>query len=172
MPATYADFYREPSKPHQCMHESEQDGTRCRATAMHNELMCFHHRSDDIPTVIQNAPFLLENLDTRAAIQRALGELAARLACNQMDFQRARLLLTTIQSAMRNLPPHPRTAAAAPNPAHSTETAPTHNAVISTKGDALVAAGEETPHLSSPPAPNPPNPAPANPKSSPLNTRP
>jgi hypothetical protein len=108
MSDTYSDFRREPAKPHQCVHVSEQDGTRCRATAMHNQIMCFHHRTDDIPTVIENDPFLLEHLDTREAIQRALGQVAARLACNHMDFERAKLLLQTINYAMRNLPPHPR----------------------------------------------------------------
>jgi hypothetical protein len=108
MSDTYDDFRREPAKPHQCVHVSEQDGTRCRATAMHNQIMCFHHRADDIPTVIENDPFLLEHLDTREAIQRALGQVAARLACNHMDFERAKLLLQTINYAMRNLPPHPR----------------------------------------------------------------
>src|ERR1700756_4292770 len=34
MPATYKDFHRQPSKPHQCMHTSEKDGTRCRAASM------------------------------------------------------------------------------------------------------------------------------------------
>ena len=108
MSDTYDDFRREPAKPHQCVHVSEQDGARCRATAMHNQIMCFHHRTDDIPTVIENDPFLLEHLDTREAIQRALGQVAARLACNHMDFERAKLLLQTINYAMRNLPPHPR----------------------------------------------------------------
>jgi len=108
MSDAYTDARREPAKPHQCAHWSEEDGTRCRATAMHNQIMCFHHRVDDIPTVIENDPFLLENLDTREAIQRALGQVAARLACNHMDFERAKLLLQTINSAMRNLPPHPR----------------------------------------------------------------
>jgi hypothetical protein len=84
---------------------------------MHNQIMCYHHRVDDIPTVIENDPFLLENLDTREAIQRALGQVAARLACNHMDFERAKLLLQTINFAMRNLPPHPRpTSQPAPHP--------------------------------------------------------
>ena len=120
MPNTYAEMYREPSKPHQCVHSSEEDGTRCRAIAMHNEMMCYHHRPDIILPVLENDPFLLENLDTREAIQHALGQIAARLACNHMDFERARLLLQTINAAMRNLPPHLR-----PRTALSTESAPT-----------------------------------------------
>ena len=75
MPADYKDFLREPSKPHQCMHHYEKDGTRCRAMAMHNEYMCYAHRSDEIATVIQNDMFLIENLDTHAAIQKAYGRV-------------------------------------------------------------------------------------------------
>ena len=57
MADSFADFSREPSKPHQCTHRDEDDGHRCRATAMHNEYVCFHHRRDAIPTVIENAPY-------------------------------------------------------------------------------------------------------------------
>jgi hypothetical protein len=119
MSDTYANFYREPSKPHQCMHHSEEDGVRCRATAMHNEMMCYHHRPDVILPIIENEPFLLENLDTRDDIQRALGQVGRQLACNRMDFQRAKLLIQVITAAMRNLPPHPRiTDSANPNGLH------------------------------------------------------
>ena len=40
MADSYENFRREPSKPHQCMHHYEKDGTRCHAMAMHNEYMC------------------------------------------------------------------------------------------------------------------------------------
>src|ERR1039457_4591578 len=103
MPATYKDFHREPSKPHQCMHTSEKDGTRCRAASMHNEYMCYHHRSDDIPPVIENDPFLIETLDNHASIRKALTDVAARLACNHIDLKRAGLLLQAIQIASTNL---------------------------------------------------------------------
>jgi len=135
MPDTYADFRREPSKPHQCMHYSDEDGTRCRSIAMHGEHMCYHHQSDTILPVIENEPFLLETLDTRDDIQRALGQVARQLACNRMDFERARLLVHILTAAMRNLPPHPRPRAAAPQP---TQTIPTEG---STKAGA--------PHLAS-----------------------
>ena len=111
MAATYHDFTREPSKPHQCMHFSEKGGTRCHSFAMQNEYMCYQHRSDSIPTVIENDPFLIERLDDRASIQKALADVAARLACNRMDLRRAGLLLYTLQIASANLPPHPRIAA-------------------------------------------------------------
>ena len=103
MPDDYKDFRREPSKPHQCMHHYEKDGTRCHAMAMHNEYMCYAHRSDEIATVIQNDMFLIENLDTHAAIQKAYGDVAHRLACNHIDLKRAQLLTTTCRGAARNL---------------------------------------------------------------------
>src|ERR1700676_341330 len=92
------------------------DGTRCRAASMHNEYMCYHHRSDDIPTVLQNDPFLIESLDDRASIQKALTDVAAPLACNHIDLKRAGLLLQAIQIASTNL----RT----PAPAQSTDQPP------------------------------------------------
>jgi hypothetical protein len=143
MPATYADFDREPSKPHQCMHESDKDGTRCRATAMHNEYMCYHHRSDDIPTVIQNDPFLIENLDDRTAIQKALTDVAARLACNHIDLKRAGLLLQTLQIASSNLPPHPRTTQAPATAPSDAAAAPASEAVILSE-DPELAEGDES----------------------------
>jgi hypothetical protein len=102
MPDTYKDFQREPSKSHQCMHCSD-DGTRCQAMSMHNEYMCYAHRSDEILTVVQNDMFLIENLDTHAAIQKAFGDVAARLACNHIDLKRAELLITLLRAAARNL---------------------------------------------------------------------
>ena len=53
MPDVYKDFQREPSRAHQCMHESEKDGTRCRAMSMANNYMCYAHRTDDVVTVIE-----------------------------------------------------------------------------------------------------------------------
>ena len=103
MPVTYADFYREPSKTHQCMHFSEEDGTRCRCRSMHNEFMCYQHRCNDIRTVLENDPFLLENLLDHDAIQKAVGDVASRLACNNMDLKRAGLLLQSIQIAASRL---------------------------------------------------------------------
>ena len=99
----YKDFQREPSRAHQCMHESEKDGTRCRAMAMQNSYMCYAHRTDDVVTVIENDMFLIDNLDTHAAIQKAFCDVAARLACNHIDLKRAELLITLLRAASRNL---------------------------------------------------------------------
>jgi hypothetical protein len=101
MATSYINHQRTPSKPHQCMHSSEKDGTRCRASAMHNEYMCYNHRNDDVPTVIQNDPFELGPLDDRAAIQRAYSDISARLACNHMDLQRAAILIQAVQGAAK-----------------------------------------------------------------------
>jgi hypothetical protein len=99
----YPEYKREPSRQRQCMHYSEDSGIRCRATAMKNEIMCFQHRVDDIPTVLQNDPFDIEHLNDRGSIQRAVADTAARLACNHMDFKRAALLLQALQIASANL---------------------------------------------------------------------
>jgi len=103
MADVYKDFQREPSAPHQCMHESEKDGTRCRAVAMQNNYMCYAHRTGDVPTVIENDMFLIDNLDTHEAIQKAFCDTAARLACNHIDLKRAGLLITLLRAASRNL---------------------------------------------------------------------
>jgi hypothetical protein len=103
MADVYKDFQREPSRAHQCMHESEKDGARCRAMAMQNNYMCYAHRTDDVPTVIENDMFLIDNLDTHEAIQKAFLDVAARLACNHIDLKRAELLITLLRAASRNL---------------------------------------------------------------------
>jgi hypothetical protein len=71
--------------------------------AMQNSYMCYAHRTDDVPTVIENDMFLIENLDTHAAIQKAFLDVAARLACNHIDLKRAELLITLLRAASRNL---------------------------------------------------------------------
>lgn len=122
--STYRDFTREPSAPHQCMHASEKDGRRCKASAMHNTYMCYHHRIEDLPTVVSNDPFLIEHLEDRNQIQKALADVASRLACNRMDLKRAGLLLYNLQVASSNLDAKERAlaalAAATPTPQPAT----------------------------------------------------
>ena len=103
MSDTYKDFQREPSRAHQCVHESEKDGTRCRAMAMANNYMCYAHRTDEVPTVIENDMFVIDDLSTHEAIQNAFLDVAARLASNHIDLQRASLLITLLRAASRNL---------------------------------------------------------------------
>ena len=57
------ELTRAANRAHQCMHESEKDGARCRAMAMQNNYMCYAHRTDDVVTVIENDMFLIDNLD-------------------------------------------------------------------------------------------------------------
>jgi hypothetical protein len=106
----YKEYRREPSIPHQCMHHSNKHGGRCRGRAMHNEVMCFQHRIEDLPTVLQNDPFELTSLYDRAAIQHVVTQVAARLACNRIDLKRATLLLQSCQIAAANLTAHDRAA--------------------------------------------------------------
>src|ERR1019366_298782 len=73
------------------------------AMAMQNSYMCYAHRTDDVPTVIENDMFLIDNLDTHEAIQKAFCDVAARLACNHIDLKRAELLITLLRAASRNL---------------------------------------------------------------------
>jgi hypothetical protein len=107
----YKEYRREPSIPHQCMHYHFKTGDRCRGRAMHNEVMCFQHRIDDLPTVIQNEPFELTSLYDRASVQHAVTQIAARLATNHMDFKRASLLLQSCMIATANLTANDRAAA-------------------------------------------------------------
>ena len=99
----------------ECMYLYE-DGRRCRARSMLNEYRRFRHRESYMPPVIENEPFDISSLDDRAAIRKALSQLAARLACNRIDLKRAGLLAYTLQTASTNLidlpteipPPPPR----------------------------------------------------------------
>ena len=102
MSRPFAANRREPSKPHQCTHWDD-DGNRCRAFAMYNEFFCYRHRVFPVPPVIENEPFEITHLDSRAAIQQALADLASRLACNRMDLKRAGLLAYTLQIASANI---------------------------------------------------------------------
>ncbi|HEY4378981.1 MAG TPA: hypothetical protein VGN01_01470, partial [Acidobacteriaceae bacterium] len=60
-------------------------------------------------TVLENDPFDIAHLEDRNAIQRALADTAARLACNHMDFKRAALLLQALQIASNNLTAYEKT---------------------------------------------------------------
>ena len=124
------DFQRrrlEPSIRHQCMHVNDE-GRECRAHAMYNEYFCIRHRIIPVAPVIENEPFEIPHLDDRGAIQCALAEVAARLACNRIDLKRASLLAYTLQVASGNL------TAATPRPASD----------VSFRPEAQSAAAEKT----------------------------
>jgi lysophospholipase L1-like esterase len=105
----YPEFRQEPSKLHQCVHV-DSDGNRCVSHAMRNQYTCYHHQSDQIPSVFPNVPFPLDRVDDRTSIQKAVGDVLAQLAANEMDVKRASVLLYGLQLAASNLPPHPRPA--------------------------------------------------------------
>lgn len=99
----YRERRKTPSAPHRCAYTSPEDYKQCGNQAMHNNLMCHLHRLEDIPEVIENSPFEIAHLDDRAAIQQALADTAARLACNNIDLKRAELLLNALRTATSNL---------------------------------------------------------------------
>ena len=114
----YPEFRQQPSKPHQCIHVDE-DGNRCGSHAMRNQYTCYHHQSEDMPSVFPNEAFPLDSVQDRAAIQIAIGDVLTRLAANTMDPKRATALLYGLQLAASNLPPHPRPARQPAAPAES-----------------------------------------------------
>ena len=164
----YKDYQREPSRQRQCMQHSEKDGIRCRATAMHNEIMCFQHRSDDIPTVLQNDPFDIAHLDDRAAIQKALADTAARLACNHIDLKRAALLIQNLQVASSNLTAHEKAGGTLPFTRPKQEFAPDPilppNRDEDAEEDAAVHYNSNAPEMVVIRKPRRPRPAPAAPE--------
>ena len=109
----YPEFRQHPSQPHQCIHV-DADGNRCGSHAMRNQYTCYHHRSEDMPSVFPNEAFPIDSVQDRAAIQIAIGDVLARLAANTMDPKRASSLLYGLQLASSNLPPHPRPARGCP----------------------------------------------------------
>jgi hypothetical protein len=114
----YPEFRQQPSKPHQCIHV-DSDGNRCGSHAMYNQYTCYHHQSEDMPTVFPNQPFPLDGVQDRASIQIAIGDVLSQLAANTIDTKRASALLYGLQLASSNLPPHPRPARQPAEPAQA-----------------------------------------------------
>src|ERR1017187_6425168 len=115
------EFIDEPKLPHQCYHYLDNNH-RCEATAMHGEYFCHLHRVKPSPIIYLPAEgFALPDLKDRDAIQRAVSQVADRIAGNQIDNKRAGLLPFAIQIASSNLPPHPR---AIPAESPAPQTAP------------------------------------------------
>jgi hypothetical protein len=83
---------------------------------MHNNFMCYRHRDDAIPPVIENEPFLIERLDTPEDVRYALFQVAARLACNRMELKRAGLLSNILQNALCTFSRVPKTTPKAATP--------------------------------------------------------
>jgi hypothetical protein len=90
-------------------------GNRCNSPSLRNEDFCYHHhftrRQPPSETYVPcDAAFDLPALLDRLSIQLALSELARRLAQNQIDYDRVKLLLRTLRIASINLPKEPRNA--------------------------------------------------------------
>jgi hypothetical protein len=90
-------------------------GGRCGSPALRGENFCFYHhatrRAIPPPTPGQPhhlnsdlEPFALPVLEDRASIQLAISQVVARIASNDLDLKRARLLLFGLQIAIRALP--------------------------------------------------------------------
>src|ERR1035437_8226722 len=103
------EFIDEPKMPHQCYRYLDNDH-RCESTAMTGDYFCHEHRLTPTPIIrLPLGGFTLPDLLDRDSIQRAVSEVADRIAGNALDNKRAGLLLFAIQIASSNLPPHPRT---------------------------------------------------------------
>jgi len=102
-----------------CSHELSETPTRkahrCGSPALRGESFCYYHH----PTraVVRNPherrarriarqAFTIPAPTCQADVQRSLGEIARRLAANQIDVKRANLLLNTLRTIARDLPTH------------------------------------------------------------------
>jgi hypothetical protein len=91
-------------------------GNRCGSPALNGEEFCyFHHatrrgpRPADHDYLCPNSTFDLPSLEDRPSIQLAIAVVARRIALNQIDLKRGRLLLYAFRIAATNLPREPRT---------------------------------------------------------------
>jgi len=90
-------------------------GRRCGSPALHGEEFCYYHHTTRRPAptshrdyLSPDAAFELPSFEDRASVQLAIAQVARRIAMNQLDPRRARMLLYSIQIASANLPREPR----------------------------------------------------------------
>ena len=103
------------SKRYVCRH-IHTTGNRCGSPALKGEEFCyFHHatrrgpRPADHDYLCPNSTFDLPSLEDRPSIQLAIAVVARRIALNQIDLKRGRLLLYAFRIASTNLPRQPHT---------------------------------------------------------------
>ena len=91
-------------------------GHRCGSPALTGEQFCyFHHatrrgpRPADHDYLCPDSTFDLPSLEDRPSIQLAIAVVARRIALNQIDLKRSRLLLHALRIASTNLPRELRT---------------------------------------------------------------
>jgi len=97
----------------------------CNSPALRGQPFCFHHqparrnlpdrdqlraekralRAEARAQIHARHDFTLPTPTTREELQRAIGQVATRIAANQIDLRLASRLLATLESACRNLPP-------------------------------------------------------------------
>jgi hypothetical protein len=104
------------SKRYVCRH-IHTTGNRCGSPALRGEEFCYYHhatrrgpRPADHDYLCPNSTFDLPSLEDRPSIQLAVAVVARRIALNQIDLQRGRLLLYALRIASNNLPREPHTA--------------------------------------------------------------
>ena len=89
-------------------------GQRCGSPSLRRENFCFYHLSTRRPIPTPGAPapalepFTLPVLEDRPSIQLAISQVLARIASNELDPRRARLLIFGLNIAIRALPREPQ----------------------------------------------------------------
>jgi hypothetical protein len=93
----------------QCRHVFTA-GHRCASPCLRHEPFCYHHHTTRRPVANpaarrrRSTTFTLPELEDRASIQLALGEILQRIAANDLDPKRAGHLLYGLQIAASLLP--------------------------------------------------------------------
>jgi hypothetical protein len=102
------------SKRYVCRH-IHTTGNRCGSPALNGEEFCyFHHatrrppRPADHDYIFPDSTFDLPSFEDRASIQLGIAMVARRIALNQIDLKRGRLLLYALRTASINLARGPR----------------------------------------------------------------
>src|SRR5271156_334240 len=103
---------------YQCRH-IRASGKRCGMAALRDEPFCYYHHTTRRPAPnpriprypdCAKEPFAMPVVEDRAAIQLAISQTLSRIASNDLDLKRAKLILYGLQIATAALPKEPRPA--------------------------------------------------------------